>query len=418
MSHKQTVAILGSTGSIGTQTLDVIDRHSELFEVYALTAHSNIDLLVEQAKRYRPEVVAIADERHYKTLREALDGLPVKVFAGADSICQIAAMSPIDTVVTAMVGYSGLLPTVRAIEAGKKIALANKETLVVAGELVTDLALRNRVDIIPIDSEHSAIFQCLVGENENSVEKLILTASGGAFRDTPKDDLRLATAADALRHPTWKMGAKITIDSATMMNKGFEVIEARWLFDIPIDKIEVIIHPQSIVHSMVQFCDGSIKAQLGQPDMRHPIQYALTFPDRLNAQVERANLADIHQLTFEKPDYEKFRNLRLAYDALRRGGNIPCILNAANEVAVDAFLKGKIGFFAMSDIIEQTINETAFISSPTLDDYIGKDKIDHHKNDYDSPRDKRTTFRNGRRSETRFFTLFFQNRRGAVRLRR
>ena len=374
MSHKQTVAILGSTGSIGTQTLDVIDRHSELFEVYALTAHSNIDLLVEQAKRYRPEVVAIADERHYKTLREALDGLPVKVFAGADSICQIAAMSPIDTVVTAMVGYSGLLPTVRAIEAGKKIALANKETLVVAGELVTDLALRNRVDIIPIVSEHSAIFQCLVGENENSVEKLILTASGGAFRDTPKDDLRLATADDALRHPTWKMGAKITIDSATMMNKGFEVIEARWLFDIPTDKIEVIIHPQSIVHSMVQFCDGSIKAQLGQPDMRHPIQYALTFPDRLNAQVERANLADIHQLTFEKPDYEKFRNLRLAYDALRRGGNIPCILNAANEVAVDAFLKGKIGFFAMSDIIEQTISETAFISSPTLDDYIATDR--------------------------------------------
>lgn len=374
MSHKQTVAILGSTGSIGTQTLDVIDRHSELFEVYALTAHSNIDLLVEQARIYRPEVVAIADERHYKTLREALDGLPVKVFAGADSICQIAAMSPIDTVVTAMVGYSGLLPTVRAIEAGKKIALANKETLVVAGELVTDLALRNRVDIVPIDSEHSAIFQCLVGENENSVEKLILTASGGAFRDTPKDDLRLATAADALRHPTWKMGAKITIDSATMMNKGFEVIEARWLFDIPIDKIEVIIHPQSIVHSMVQFCDGSIKAQLGQPDMRHPIQYALTFPDRLNAQVERANLADIHQLTFEKPDYEKFRNLRLAYDALRRGGNIPCILNATNEVAVDAFLKGKIGFFAMSDIIEQTISETAFISSPTLDDYIATDR--------------------------------------------
>lgn len=374
MSHKQTVAILGSTGSIGTQTLDVIDRHSELFEVYALTAHSNIDLLVKQAKRYRPEVVAIADERHYKTLQEALDGLPVKVFAGADSICQIAAMSPTDTVVTAMVGYSGLLPTVRAIEAGKKIALANKETLVVAGELVTDLALRNRVDIIPIDSEHSAIFQCLVGENENSVEKLILTASGGAFRDTPKDDLRLATAADALRHPTWKMGAKITIDSATMMNKGFEVIEARWLFDIPIDKIEVIIHPQSIVHSMVQFCDGSIKAQLGQPDMRHPIQYALTFPDRLDAQVERANLADIHQLTFEKPDYEKFRNLRLAYDALRRGGNIPCILNAANEVAVDAFLKGKIGFFAMSDIIEQTISETAFISSPTLDDYIATDR--------------------------------------------
>lgn len=374
MSHKQTVAILGSTGSIGTQTLDVIDRHSELFEVYALTAHSNIDLLVEQAKRYRPEVVAIADERHYKTLREALDGLPIKVFAGADSICQIAAMSPIDTVVTAIVGYSGLLPTVKAIEAGKKIALANKETLVVAGELVTDLALRNRVDIIPIDSEHSAIFQCLVGENENSVEKLILTASGGAFRDTPKDDLRLATAADALRHPTWKMGAKITIDSATMMNKGFEVIEARWLFDIPIDKIEVIIHPQSIVHSMVQFCDGSIKAQLGQPDMRHPIQYALTFPDRLNAQVERANLADIHQLTFERPDYEKFRNLGLAYDALRRGGNIPCILNAANEVAVDAFLKGKIGFFAMSDIIEQTISETAFISSPTLDDYIATDR--------------------------------------------
>ena len=374
MSHKQTVAILGSTGSIGTQTLDVIDRHSELFEVYALTGHSNIDLLVEQAKRYSPEVVAIADERHYKTLREALDGLPIKVFAGADSICQIAAMSPIDTVVTAMVGYSGLLPTVKAIEAGKKIALANKETLVVAGELVTDLALRNRVDIIPIDSEHSAIFQCLVGENENSVEKLILTASGGAFRDTPKDDLRLATAADALRHPTWKMGAKITIDSATMMNKGFEVIEARWLFDIPIDKIEVIIHPQSIVHSMVQFCDGSIKAQLGQPDMRHPIQYALTFPDRLNAQVERANLADIHQLTFEKPDYEKFRNLGLAYDALRRGGNIPCILNAANEVAVDAFLKGKIGFFAMSDIIEQTISETTFISSPTLDDYIATDR--------------------------------------------
>lgn len=373
MDNKQTVAILGSTGSIGTQTLDVISRHSELFEVYALTANSNIDLLVEQAKIYRPEVVAIADESRYRQLQQALEGLPIKVFAGSRSIADIAAMSPIDTVVTAMVGYAGLLPTVRAIEAGKKIALANKETLVVAGRLVTELALRHRVDIIPIDSEHSAIFQCLVGEDENSVERLILTASGGAFRDTPVEELYLATASDALRHPTWKMGAKITIDSATMMNKGFEVIEAHWLFGVPTDRIDVVVHPQSIVHSMVQFCDGSLKAQLGQPDMRHPIQYALTFPNRLNAPVERANLADIHRLTFDKPDLNKFRNLRLAYDAIRRGGNIPCILNAANEVAVEAFLKGRIGFFAMSDLVEKTIEKATFVPSPTLDDYIASD---------------------------------------------
>ncbi len=370
---KQSIAILGSTGSIGTQTLDVISQHSDLFEVYALTANNNIDLLIEQAKTYRPEVVAIADESKYQALKEALGGLPIKVFAGEKSIGQIAEMSPIDTVVTAMVGYSGLLPTIKAIEANKKIALANKETLVVAGKLITELAMKHRVDIIPIDSEHSAIFQCLVGENENSVEKLILTASGGAFRQTPIEELRLATATDALKHPTWKMGAKITIDSATMINKGFEVIEAHWLFGIDTDSIDVIVHPQSIIHSMVQFCDGSIKAQLGQPDMRHPIQYALTFPNRLQAGVERASLADIGQLTFEKPDLEKFPNLRMAYSAIKQGGNIPCVLNAANEVAVDAFLKGKIGFFAMSDIIEQTIGDISFVASPKLEDYINTD---------------------------------------------
>lgn len=372
-TDKQSIAILGSTGSIGTQTLDVISQHSDLFEVYALTANSNIDLLVEQAKVYCPEVVAIADESQYHTLKRALSRLPIKVFAGKKSISEIAEMAPIDTVVTAMVGYAGLLPTIKAIEANKKIALANKETLVVAGKLVTELALRHHVDIVPIDSEHSAIFQCLVGENENSVEKLILTASGGAFRQTPIEKLRLATASDALKHPTWKMGAKITIDSATMINKGFEVIEAHWLFGIDTNRIEVIVHPQSIVHSMVQFRDGSLKAQLGQPDMRHPIQYALTFPNRLQANVERASLADIGQLTFEKPDLDKFPNLRMAYSAIKRGGNIPCTLNAANEVVVEAFLKGKIGFFAMSEIIEETISEMSFIASPQLDDYIATD---------------------------------------------
>ena len=374
MSKKQNIAILGSTGSIGTQTLDVIDQYSDLFSVYALVACSNVDLLIEQAKKYQPEVVVIANQTKYQVLKEALQDYPIKVFAGNDSVAQVVAMQPIDTVITAIVGYSGLLPTVKAIEAGKKIALANKEALVVAGDLITELAIKNKVDIIPIDSEHSAIFQCLVGENENSVEKLILTASGGAFMGKSLDELRNVTAKDALQHPTWKMGAKITVDSATMMNKGFEVIEAKWLFGISPDKIEVVIHPQSIIHSLVQFCDGNVKAQLGSPDMRQPIQYALTFPNRLISNTKRMDLTEIGSLTFYKPDLTVFKNLQFAYFALQKGGNMPCVLNAANEIVVGAFLKGKIEFLKMSGIIEKILYEINFIEKPTLDDYINCDR--------------------------------------------
>ena len=374
MSKKQNIAILGSTGSIGTQTLDVIDQYSDLFSVYALVACSNVDLLIEQAKKYQPEVVVIANQTKYQVLKEALHDYPIKVFAGNDSVAQVVAMQPIDTVITAIVGYSGLLPTVKAIEAGKKIALANKEALVVAGDLITELAIKNKVDIIPIDSEHSAIFQCLVGENENSVEKLILTASGGAFMGKSLDELRNVTAKDALQHPTWKMGAKITVDSATMMNKGFEVIEAKWLFGISPDKIEVVIHPQSIIHSLVQFCDGNVKAQLGSPDMRQPIQYALTFPNRLISNTKRMDLTEIGSLTFYKPDLTVFKNLQFAYFALQKGGNMPCVLNAANEIVVGAFLKGKIEFLKMSGIIEKMLYEINFIEKPTLDDYINCDR--------------------------------------------
>ncbi|MDR3327229.1 MAG: 1-deoxy-D-xylulose-5-phosphate reductoisomerase [Prevotellaceae bacterium] len=372
-TDKQTLAILGSTGSIGTQTLEVVEANPDLFEVYALSAGNNVDLLIKQAKKYLPEVVVIANETLYDRAKKALKDLPVKVFAGSDSVAQVAEFSQVDTVVTAMVGYSGLLPTIKAVVAGKKVALANKETLVVAGELITRLAIQHHSDIIPVDSEHSAVFQCLVGEQENSVEKIILTASGGPFRGNNIADLQNVTPAQALNHPTWKMGNKITIDSASMINKGFEVIEAKWLFGLKSEQIEVVVHPQSIIHSMVQFRDGSIKAQMGEPDMRHPIQYALTFPERLNADVHRIDFAKLGNLSFEKPDLRTFKNLALAYSTLDLGGNMPCVLNAANEIVVYAFIKGQTGFLQMSDIIEKMIQKTAFIKNPTYDDYVSCD---------------------------------------------
>ena len=371
---KKQIAILGSTGSIGTQALDVIRRNTDRFEVYAISAHRSIDLLVRQAREFRPEVVCIADESLYKPLVEALADLPCKVWAGSDAIAQMVTMPSIDIVLASMVGYAGLSPTIEAIRAGKTIALANKETLVVAGELVCSLARQYGVSILPVDSEHSAIFQSLAGERDNEVEKILLTASGGPFRTTPKEQLPFVTAADALRHPNWDMGAKITIDSATMMNKGFEVIEAKWLFGVPVENIQVLVHPQSIVHSAVQFCDGSVKAQLGMPDMRLPIQYALTWPERGASDFPRIDffrLAD--GLTFEAPDLDKFRNLALAYKAMERGGNMPCILNAANEVAVQAFLHGKTGFVGMSDLIETVMMRTAFVARPSYDDYVATD---------------------------------------------
>lgn len=370
---KQILAILGSTGSIGTQTLDVVAANPDLFEIYALTANNNADLLIAQARKFTPEVVVIANEKHYQKVKEALADLPMKVFTGNDSIAEVAKMAPITTVVTAMVGYSGLLPTIEAIKAGKKIALANKETLVVAGELITRLAMENRAAILPVDSEHGAIFQCLVGENADEVEKIILTASGGPFRTKTLDELKSVTAADALKHPTWNMGAKITIDSAGLMNKGFEVIEAKWLFGIQPKQIEVVVHPQSIIHSMVQFRDGSIKAQMGVPDMRLPIEYALTFPKRLTTNFERLDFSKCTALTFEKPDIKRFRNLALAFEAMAQGGNMPCVLNASNEVVVSAFLKNKIGFLQMSDIIEDVMQKATFIKTPTYNDYVACD---------------------------------------------
>ncbi|MGN0187192.1 MAG: 1-deoxy-D-xylulose-5-phosphate reductoisomerase [Paludibacteraceae bacterium] len=373
MMKKQNLAILGSTGSIGTQTLDVAAANPDLFEVYAITANNNVDLLIQQARMFRPEAVVIANETHYATVRDALANLPIKVFAGSDAVAQVAALPSVDTVVTAMVGYAGLKPTIEAVKAGKRIALANKETLVVAGELVTDLVQKHHAAILPVDSEHGAIFQCLVGENADEVEKIILTASGGPFRNKSREELATVTAKDALRHPTWQMGAKITIDSASLMNKGFEVIEAKWLFGLRPEQIDVLVHPQSIIHSMVQYRDGSIKAQLGVPDMRLPIEYALTFPQRRQTNFERLDFAKCTQLTFEQPDPVRFRNLALAFEAMRRGGNMPCVLNAANEIAVEAFLHDRIGFLQMSDLIENALAKTAFIATPSYDDYVACD---------------------------------------------
>ena len=369
------IAILGSTGSIGTQTLDVVRQHPEEFSVFALSAHRSLDLLIQQALEFNPAVVCIADESLYQPLRESLSDLPIQVMAGEKAIAEMVTMPAIDVVVAAMVGYAGLRPTIEAIKANKTIALANKETLVVAGEIICRLAQRHKVSILPVDSEHSAIFQSLVGEDMASVEKLLLTASGGPFRNFTFEQMQHVTAAQALKHPNWEMGAKITIDSASMMNKGFEVIEARWLFDIPVDKIQVLVHPQSVVHSAVQFVDGSVKAQLGTPDMRMPIQYALTYPQRWQSDVPRLDLFATKQLTFEEPDMQRFPNLRLAYEAMAKGGNMPCILNAANEVVNLAFREGKCGFLQMSDVIEQTMVTTNFIAQPTYEDYVQTDRL-------------------------------------------
>lgn len=372
MSMKQ-IAILGSTGSIGTQTLDVVRQHPDAFTVYALTAHRSVDMLIEQALEFNPAVVCIADESCYPRLRDALSDLPIKVMAGEKAIAEIVTHADIDVVVAAMVGYAGLRPTMEAIRAGKTIALANKETLVVAGEIICQLAQQYKVRILPVDSEHSAIFQSLVGEDMASVEKLLLTASGGPFRTFSLEQMQHVTAAQALLHPNWEMGAKITIDSASMMNKGFEVIEARWLFDIPVDKIQVLVHPQSVVHSAVQFVDGSVKAQLGTPDMRMPIQYALTYPERWESDVPRLDFFRSSQLTFEEPDLQRFPNLALAYEAMNSGGNMPCILNAANEVVNLAFREGRCGFLQMSDVIAKTMAQTAFIAEPNYEDYVQTD---------------------------------------------
>ena len=368
--HKRQIALLGSTGSIGTQALDVVRDNTDRFEIYALVARQNVDLLAQQAREFRPEVVVIADEQYYAPLKEALADLPMKVWAGTDAIADVVQMAPVDVVLTAMVGYAGLRPTLAALEAGKAVALANKETLVVAGELVTATARRTGAPILPVDSEHSAIFQCLVGQDASAVEKVILTASGGPFRTTTREALADVTPAEALRHPNWSMGAKVTIDSASMMNKGFEMIEARWLFGLLPEQIEVVVHPQSIVHSMVQFADGAVMAQLGTPDMHLPIAYALAYPHRLRSAAPLLDFAQLSTLIFEAPDRERFRNLDYAYEAARRGGNMPCILNAADEVAVAAFLSGKIGFLAMSDLIAETMARTTFIATPTYDDYV------------------------------------------------
>jgi 1-deoxy-D-xylulose-5-phosphate reductoisomerase len=373
--HPKQIAILGSTGSIGKQTLEVIEKNPSLFEIYAITANNNFKLLINQALIYKPEIVVIGNTAHYPALKEALKNEPIKVFAGEEAISQIVEIQQIDIVVTAMVGYSGLKPTMNAIKAGKRIALANKETLVVAGELITLLANDYRAEIIPVDSEHSAIFQCLSGEDIESVEKLILTASGGPFRNKTLNELKNVTKAEALRHPNWTMGAKITIDSATMMNKGFEVIEAKWLFGIPTEKIDVVVHPQSIIHSMVQFSDSSIKAQMGLPDMRLPIQYALAYPNRLHADFERLDFSIFPNLSFEKPDLQRFRNLALAFEAMDKGGNMPCVLNAANEIVVKAFLEEKIGFLEMSRLIEKTMEKIDFVQKPDYEDYVEFDKI-------------------------------------------
>jgi len=372
--RKKRIAILGSTGSIGTQALEVIAAHPDIFEVEVLTAQNNAELLIQQSKKFKPNAVVIRNEQHYEMVKEALSKEDIKVYAGENALASVVQMDTIDLVLTALVGYAGLKPTIKAIEAGKPIALANKETLVVAGELVTNLAREKGINIYPIDSEHSAIFQCLVGEFHNKIEKIILTASGGPFRGKKKNDIRSVKKEQALKHPNWSMGAKITIDSASLMNKGLEVIEAKWLFGVKPEQVEVVVHPQSIVHSLVQFEDGSIKAQLGLPDMRLPIQFALTYPDRLTTAFPRFDFAQYPTLTFEKPDTETFRNLALAYEAVHRGGNMPCVLNAANEVAVAEFLKDRVGFLEMSDIVEQCLAKMDYIKSPSYEDYVYTDK--------------------------------------------
>ena len=367
------LAILGSTGSIGTQALEVISEHSDLFEVYALTANNNAGLLIEQAHKYMPDTVVIANEKKYPEVKEALEALPIKVWGGADAIAQVVTAEPIDMVLTAMVGYSGLRPTIEAIKAKKAIALANKETLVVAGEYITSLALKNETPIIPVDSEHSAIFQCLNGEWRNPIEKILLTASGGPFFAKTKDELKAVTKEQALLHPNWNMGAKVTIDSASLMNKGFEMIEAKWLFGVKPEQIEIVVHQQSIIHSMVQFEDGAVMAQLGVPDMKLPISYALSYPERLKSSSKKLDFLSCQSFTFERPDTEKFRNLLFAFEAIYKGGNMPCILNAANEIAVDAFLHDEIGFLQMSDIIERTMAKASFIAKPSYEDYVETD---------------------------------------------
>lgn len=371
---KQQICILGSTGSIGTQALDVIEQHSDLYEVYCLTANNRVQELAEQARKFHPAAVVIANEARYEELKDMLSDEPdIKVYAGAQALCDIVQAEPIDMVLASMVGFSGLEPTIHAIKARKKICLANKETLVVAGELICNLAQEYHVPILPVDSEHSAIFQSLVGEGDNEVEKILLTCSGGPFRNYTHEQLEKVTAADALKHPTWDMGAKITIDSASLMNKGFEVTEAKWLFGVPADKIEVLIHPQSVVHSAVQFVDGAVKAQLGVPDMRLPIQYAFSFPQRLHLNGDRLDLFKTQDLQFFKPDYQKFKCLQLAFDAIRKGGNMSCIVNAANEIVNVGFRKGECGFLQMADIIEETMAKATFDSNPDLDVYLQTD---------------------------------------------
>ena len=367
------ICILGSTGSIGTQTLQVISEHPDLFEAYVLTANTQANLLIAQAKQYRPQCVVIADESKYDYVRDALKDEPIQVYTGADALCQVVQMEPVDIVLTALVGFSGLRPTISAIQAGKPIALANKETLVVAGELITGLCLEHRVPLLPVDSEHSAIFQSLMGE-ESPIEKIILTASGGPFRTFTRDQLRDVKPAQALKHPNWDMGAKITIDSASMMNKGFEVIEARWLFDVTPERIQVVVHPQSILHSAVQFEDGAVKGQLGMPDMRVPIQLALSYPTRLKSSFPRIDWWDLKDLTFERPDAEKFRCLGMAYEAIRMGGNAACVVNAANEVANLAFRQERCSFLGMADVIEQTLRRVPHQEKPSLQDYLDCDR--------------------------------------------
>lgn len=371
---KRQLAILGSTGSIGTQALEVVSEHPDRFEVYALTANNQVDLLINQARKFMPEVVVIANEQKYPELKEALEDLPIKVWAGSDAIAQVVQAKPIDMVLTAMVGYAGLKPTIAAIKAGKAIALANKETLVVAGELITALAAEYKVPILPVDSEHSAIFQCLNGAYDNPVEKLLLTASGGPFRQKTMEELTLVKKEQALKHPNWHMGAKITIDSASMMNKGFEMIEAKWLFGVAPEQIQIVVHPQSVIHSMVQFEDGAVIAQLGIPDMKLPIAYAFSYPERMKSHEPRLDFFQYASLTFEEPDMKRFRNLAYAFEAVKQGGNMPCILNAANEVVVAAFLQDRIGFLQMSDVIEQTMAKATFIQRPTYEDYVHTDE--------------------------------------------
>ncbi|MBX2915848.1 MAG: 1-deoxy-D-xylulose-5-phosphate reductoisomerase [Cyclobacteriaceae bacterium] len=373
-SDKKKIAILGSTGSIGTQALEVVAAHPDVFEVEVLTAQRNADLLIEQSVKFKPNAVVIGDDAHYEKVKAALIPLDIKVYAGENALASVVQMESIDLVLTALVGYSGLKPTIKAIEAGKNIALANKETLVVAGELITRLAREKGVNIYPVDSEHSAIFQCLVGEFHNPIEKIILTASGGPFRGKKKNELGNITKAQALKHPNWTMGAKVTIDSASLMNKGLEVIEAKWLFGLKPEQVEVVVHPQSIIHSLIQFEDGSIKAQLGLPDMRLPIQFAMSYPNRIKSNFPRFDFTQYPALTFEKPDTETFRNLALAFEALGRGGNMPCVLNAANEIAVQEFLQDRIGFLQMSDVVEQCLSKIKYVANPVFEDYVNTDK--------------------------------------------